>query len=223
MITSQYFPPVETADEFGLLAVSEELPVELLLDAYMSGIFPWPMPEYDFIPWFAPATRAILVLDQLHVSRSLKKLQTRKSFRFASNLNFREVIRACAEPRAGGGGTWITPKIIDAYTSLHAQGYAHSIECYDEGDLIGGLYGVAVGGMFAAESMFYRRSNASKLCLLEVCSFLGRQGVEWIDCQQKTPVSSGFGAQELARTEFMKKLEQAISAGPLHFPVGFWD
>lgn len=210
-MTIAAFPDVEYADQHGLLAIGGDLEVDSLLLAYRSGIFPWPLDE-DTLAWFAPPKRAVLFFDKLHTSRSLEREQRRGKFGFAVNRNFEGVIKACAETknRKKQQGTWITKDIIRAYSALHAAGYAHSVEAYREGELVGGIYGVSIGAMFAGESMFYREPNASKLALLHLCELLKTRGATWMDCQVMTPHLLHFGAEEISRRKFTKLLDTAI-------------
>ncbi len=208
----QSFPPVETADEIGLVAVGGDLEVESLLLAYRSGIFPWPVSDASTLTWFAPPERAVLLFDQFHVPRRLQRAQRSSAYRFAIDEAFEEVISACAlsDNRKGQEGTWITGEMVEAYVRLHKAGYCHSVECYDGERLVGGLYGVAIGGMFAGESMFYREPNASKFSFCFLVEHLRAQGVTWLDCQQLTPLLHQFGATTLPRVQFMGLLEEAI-------------
>ncbi len=212
MVIAQ-FPPLESADHNGLLAVGGDLEVESLILAYRSGIFPWPVYQDGPIPWFAPPKRAVLFLKDFHVPRSLRRLRTKMTYSFAFNRDFSQVIRQCSSVgnRSEGERTWITPQVIAAYTELHRLGYCHSVECYDGSELIGGLYGVSIGLMFAGESMFHKQENASKLCLCALVDHLREREVEWIDCQQMTPLFESFGAVEIERAEFMKLLEPAVN------------
>lgn len=207
------FPDVENADEDGLLAVGGDLEIETLLEAYNNGIFPWPIMEKMPMLWFSPPKRAVLFLDHFKMSRSLKKALNKSNFKFAINHNFPLVIHNCARvgDRAGLHKTWITPEMTEAYIDLYNAGYAHSIECYNENELVGGLYGVSIGKMFAGESMFYKESNASKLALCYLISFLMNKGVTWIDCQQLTPFFESLGAVEIERIKFIQLLKLAIA------------
>jgi len=213
------FPPVDLADEYGLLAVGGDLEVSSLLLAYESGIFPWPLPGEDRIPWFAPQKRALLFLDELHVSRSLRKVIKQRRFEVRFDQNFRQVIEECSSDknRSNQAGTWISKQIIDAYCELHRQGYAHSIECYENNKLVGGLYGVVIGGVFTGESMFYRTPNASKVALYFLATYLKNQGVTWIDCQIMNPHLSSLGAREVSRAKFMELLNAGTSRPKLNF------
>ncbi|MBX7143121.1 MAG: leucyl/phenylalanyl-tRNA--protein transferase [Oligoflexia bacterium] len=206
------FPSVDQADESGLLAIGGDLEVASLVLAYRSGIFPWPFDEAH-LTWFSPPKRAILCFDELHISRSLHKFRRTTSWKVLFDVDFHAVILRCAELKNRGrqGGTWITPDIVSAYCDMHAAGYAHSVECYDGSKLIGGLYGVCIGSMFAAESSFYRESNASKLALCELVLYLKQHGFTWLDCQQLTPFSKGFGAKEISRKQFIDLLNKATS------------
>lgn len=213
------FPPLEDADEHGLLAIGGDLEIDSLLLAYRSGIFPWPLDE-ETLAWFSPEKRTVLFLDQIHISQSLKKAQRRSTFSFALDRNFESVVRHCAEVKNRGKqkGTWITPAIVDAYIDLHRAGFCHSAECYEKEELVGGLYGVSIGAMFAGESMFYRRPNASKLAFVFLCEHLRKHEVKWIDCQVMTPFLSSFGAQEIPRKEFIKLLSHSLRRRVQAFP-----
>lgn len=208
------FPPVESADRHGLLAVGGDVEVPSLLLAYKSGIFPWPIEE-DVLTWFAPPRRALLFLDRFHAPRSLLKMRKREApiLEIRFDHDFETVIRACSELENRGKqqGTWITQEMIAGYIELHKAGYAHSVECYVGGELRGGLYGVSIGRMFAGESMFYRYPNASKYCLLALVERLVEKGVPWIDCQVMTPFFESLGAVEVSRKEFMRLLSDAIA------------
>ncbi|MCL4135821.1 UNVERIFIED_CONTAM: hypothetical protein GTU68_014970 [Idotea baltica] len=189
----------------------------MLRAAYSSGIFPWPVEDYDGIPWFAPSQRALLFIDELRVSRSLRKLLKNNSYQMRINSSFAEVIRACSAARKTESGTWITSEIIEEYTKFHQLGFALSVECFSGTELVGGLYGVNIGGFFAGESMFHLQSNTSKLCLVYLLDKLVAQGVSWIDCQQMTPLLESFGARAVERQAFMGLLEEALSRDKLEF------
>lgn len=215
------FPPVESADRHGLLAVGGDVEVPSLLLAYKSGIFPWPVEE-DVLTWFAPPKRAILFLDRFHAPRSLLKMRKREAaiLEIKFDQAFEPVIRACSELENRGKqqGTWITREMISGYIELYKAGFAHSVECYVRGELSGGLYGVSIGHMFAGESMFYRHPNASKYCLLALVELLTERGVPWIDCQVMTPFFESLGAIEISRAEFMRLLSEAVSRPAVVFP-----
>ena len=207
------FPPVELADEYGLLAVGGDLEIPSLLLAYRSGIFPWPMRGERRIPWFAPPKRAVLFLNDFSPARSLSRVLGR--FELGIDLSFPQVVRACGESRRDG--TWITAEIEAAYNDLHTAGFAHSVESYLDGELVGGVYGVSIGGLFTGESMFYRKSNASKIALWALVEFLKAQGVLWIDCQVMNPHLASLGAVEIPRAEFMPMLSEQLSKDELDF------
>lgn len=212
------FPPVSSADEHGLLAIGGDTEPESLLLAYSSGIFPWPLAE-GVLAWFAPPRRAILRTEDFHLNRSTKKAIAHVNFELRINSDFEQVIRSCAlaNNRKGQSGTWITSEIIEGYIALHELGFAHSVECYCENELVGGLYGVSIGGMFAGESMFYRKSNASKYCLMKLIELARREGLTWIDCQVMTPLFESFGATEVHRDDFMQMLATALSKPQISF------
>ncbi len=205
------FPPIDSADEDGLLAVGGDLAVASLLKAYRSGIFPWPVDEHALL-WFAPPIRAVLMFDELHVSRRLGRSLRAHPFEHSVNSAFSEVISRCAEVKNRGdqNGTWITPDVINAYCDMHRQGYGHSVESWRNGELVGGIYGVKIGRYFAAESSFYREPDASKAAMCHLISWLSEQGLTWLDCQVITPFSSSFGAREVSRAEFMGMLRSAL-------------
>ena len=212
-MTITAFPPVETADDDGLLAIGGDLEVESLLLAYRSGIFPWPINE-GILAWFAPPERAVIFLDEFHIPRRLQRELTRTQFSSRIDTNFTEVISRCAEVKNRGeqDSTWITPDIIEAYSELFTLGVAHSFETYHNDVLVGGLYGVRIGRFFAAESSFYRMTNASKVAMITLVEYLKKEGISWFDCQVLTPFSESFGAREIPRSDFMKLLGEAHQA-----------
>ena len=197
------FPPLDSANEIGLLAAGGDLDVESLILAYRSGVFPWPHDGYPLL-WFSPPSRAVLYLSELHIPKSLKKLFKHTPLEFEINNNFEKVIRNCANSATRGEkGTWITEEMIEAYIKLHKAGYAYSVEAYREENLVGGLYGVQIDNIYSGESMFYIESDASKLAFYFWTEELKRRGVTWIDCQMLTPLFERFGAREIPREEFM--------------------
>ncbi len=213
------FPPVEQADPDGLLALGGDLSVSSLLHAYLNGIFPWPIAE-ELLAWFAPPERAVLFLDEFHLSRRFQR--TRKSVPFTVRIdtNFRSVVERCAELKNRGtqDGTWITEQIIEAYCALFNAGYCHSFETYLNGELVGGVYGVQIGQFFAAESAFYRSSGASMVAMCELVNYLKHNGVTWCDCQILTPFSESLGARLLPREQFMQLLRSSLPNGDLQGP-----
>ncbi len=206
------FPPVAQADQYGLLAIGGDLEVESLLLAYQSGIFPWPFSD-EYPAWFAPERRAVLFFENFKISKSMQKERRRNKFVFRHNTEFESVIRACASEtnRKKQRGTWINEDVIQAYLNFHKAGYAHSIECFKDEKLVGGLYGVAIGAMFAGESMFYREPNASKLALWHTVETLKAKGITWIDCQVQSKFLESLGVTEVAREEFTRMAEEAVS------------
>ncbi len=205
------FPPVSSATVDGLVAVGGDLSIERLLLAYRSGIFPWPLFADDLMTWFSPNPRCILELDNLHVSRSLKKVIRKGEFELTIDNNFDAVIRACSEATHQRPTTWITEEIHRAYNQLHQAGHAHSVETWKEGQLVGGLYGVSIGGFFAGESMFSKVSNASKVALAHLVEHLRAKNFGLLDVQQTTPHLVSMGAHEIDRRVFMRRLPQALA------------
>jgi len=211
---SRFFPPAELADDDGLVAVGGRLSPEWVLDAYAHGIFPWPVGEIDQpMFWWSLDPRAILELDGFHVSRSLRRTLRSGRFEVTCDRDFAGVIRGCAqEGRGREGGTWITPRMIRAYTRLFELGAAHSVEAWCDGRLAGGVYGVAIAGLFAAESMFHRVRDASKVALVHLVAHLGRRGYRLLDIQQLTPHLERFGAIEIPRDQYLRRLAEALAA-----------
>jgi leucyl/phenylalanyl-tRNA---protein transferase len=197
----------EAADEHGLLAIGGDLRPETLRDAYRHGVFPW-FDEMTPICWWSPDPRTVLPLDGLHVSRRLARTLRSGRFTVTVNRDFADVIRGCAEREEG---TWITSEMVTAYERLHALGHAHSVEVWQAGELAGGLYGVAVGGLFAGESMFHRRTDASKVALVVLVARLRERGFVLFDVQMTTPHLTRMGAVEISRAEYLKRLQEAIA------------
>jgi leucyl/phenylalanyl-tRNA--protein transferase len=210
--TALHFPPVDHATPEGLLAVGGDLRPERLIEAYRHGIFPW-YNEDQPILWWSPDPRAVLFPSRLHVPRSLEKTLRRGRFTFTLDTCFHDVMIRCAGPRIQHpeGGTWITPAMIEAYTELHRLGYAHSIETWEGNRLVGGLYGVAIGAAFFAESMFMRVPDASKAALVSLVRQLHAWDFQLIDCQQSSPHVRRFGAQNIPRCEFIARLAAALA------------
>lgn len=207
---NSHFPHPNQADEDGLLAAGGDLKPETLLEAYSQGIFPW-YAEGEPILWWSPDPRMVLYPDQLYRSKRLVRRLKQPRYQCLMNQDFEAVIRSCSAPRqekdGSFGGTWILPEMIEAYLRLYVLGYAHSFEVYDEGLLIGGLYGVRLGKVFFAESMFSRQRDASKMGLSYLCEWAKEAGVEWIDCQMFTEHLSSMGAKEMSRSSFLTLLE----------------
>jgi leucyl/phenylalanyl-tRNA---protein transferase len=200
------------------VAFGNHLEVEVLRDAYRHGIFPWPH-EALMLPWFSPRRRAVIFIDELHVGRTLRKLQARSGLRFTIDEAFNRVIAGCAaSPRPGQDGTWISDEIVVAYRNLHRAGDAHSIEAWRDDMLVGGLYGVDSGGVFTGESMFFNEPGASKLALLFLASQVQSRGGPIIDCQVMTPHMEAIGARLIARSKFLDLLAEAQESGLELFP-----
>lgn len=200
-----------------IVALGIDLDVETLREAYRKGIFPWPHEGLP-LPWFSPRRRAVIFLDELHVGRSLRKVQQRAPFTFTLDRDFGAVIRACSlADRPDQDGTWISPAFTRAYAALHAAGDAHSVEVWEGEELVGGLYGVDAGGIFTGESMFHLRPNASKLALLFLMQHLESRGSRLLDCQVMTPHMEALGAREIARGRFLDALAAAQANGIVLF------
>jgi leucyl/phenylalanyl-tRNA--protein transferase len=215
------FPPVDTAlaEPNGLLAASPDLSPTRLLSAYRHGIFPW-YSEDQPVLWWSPDPRMVLFVDEFRASRSLRKLVKQERFETRVDSAFSDVIEACASvPRRGQLGTWITPRIVEAYAELHAHGHAHSVESWRAGQLVGGLYGVAIGRMFFGESMFAHEADASKVALTHLVAMLRRNGFPMIDCQQETAHLASFGARPIPRRMFAERLAALVDCPA---PEGTW-
>jgi leucyl/phenylalanyl-tRNA---protein transferase len=202
------FPDPNLANAEGLVAVGGDLSVERLLAAYRQGIFPWTARPFT---WWSPDPRGILELDQFHVPRSLDRVIRRGTFTVTRNQAFAEVIKNCAAAGPGRFGVWITAEFIEAYGRLHRQGHAHSVECWQEDELAGGIYGVAVGGLFAGESMFHRADNASKVALYHLIQHLRERGFGLFDIQMVTRATQLLGAVEVSRREYLRRLAVAVT------------
>ena len=202
------FPSPDRADAEGLVAVGGDLSVPRLLLAYRSGIFPWTV---DPITWWSPEPRAIFELDGFHVSRSLARVIRKGVFSITMDRAFGQVMQGCAAPAPGRRSTWISPEFIAAYTQLHQQGHAHSLECWQGRRLVGGIYGVTMGGFFAGESMFHRVSDASKVALFHLIEHLRRQRFVLFDIQMLTPITAQLGGISIPRAEYLSRLAQAVT------------
>jgi leucyl/phenylalanyl-tRNA--protein transferase len=215
------FPPIQSAlrDPNGLLAAGGDLSTERLLEAYRHGIFPW-FSEGDPILWWSPDPRMILFPAELKISRSFEKTLRNRSYEARFDSAFDEVVAGCAAPRKGEPGTWISGAMSEAYRGLHRLGYAHSVETWIDGDLAGGLYGVAIGRVFFGESMFSRARDASKIALAVLVAHLKSAGFGLIDCQMRTRHLETLGAREIPRRRFSRLLEELI-----HYPhpPGSWS
>lgn len=190
----------------------KEIHPSILLAAYRQGVFPMAHPELDDeVYWYAPDPRGIIPVEGFHCPRRLKRTVDQGPFDVRYSTAFGEVIRACAAPREIGAATWISQGIVDAYCQLHQMGYAHSVEAWRGGELVGGLYGVALGGLFAGESMFFRATDASKVCLVHLVRRLRERGFVLLDVQFVNAHLEQFGAVEIARDEYERRLEAALA------------
>jgi leucyl/phenylalanyl-tRNA--protein transferase len=238
LLRPRFFPPPTATTEDGLVCVGGQLSPEWLLDAYSHGIFPWPMWEDEPIAWWSPDPRAIIEFDDFHVSRRLQRTLRGGRFQVTFDRDFEGVIRGCATAAGREDGTWLTPSMIAAYCRMHALGHAHSVEVWlppplplgegrgegapgkvpnhdllssNEGmTLVGGSYGVAIGGLFAAESMFYRERDASKLALVYLVAHLRERNYALFDIQQLTPHTASLGATEIPRVDYLRRLAKVV-------------
>lgn len=205
------FPPLQSAlrEPNGLLAAGADLSPQRLISAYSDGIFPWFAPGEPIL-WWSPDPRMVLFPGELRLSRSLRKALRQGHYQVRADSGFGEVMRGCAAPRGEESGTWITPAMIAAYTRLFELGIAHSVETWIDGELAGGLYGVALGRMFYGESMFARATDASKIAFVHLARQLERWQFGMIDCQMKTAHLASLGAREIPRREFIEKLRKLV-------------
>ena len=214
------FPPPELASESGLLAVGGDLSPQRLLAAYRKGIFPW-YSEQDPILWWSPDPRMVLYPSRFHVSRSMRRIINKAIFKVTMDTQFDTIIENCARIRiANGEGTWITAEMERAYKRLYRMGFAHSVETWQEGEIVGGLYGVSLGGCFFGESMYSIRPNASKIALYHLARFLEIHGFAFIDCQVYSEHMQRLGACQIPRQRFMRQLQVAIQKQTLK---GDWN
>ena len=215
---SLFFPSPDDASPEGLVAVGGDLSPERLLDAYRHGIFPWPVEEDEPMLWWSPDPRAILPLKKMNVSRRLQRTLRSGKFRVTCDQALPQVIHGCATGPGREGGTWLFDNMQAAYIRLHQLGHVHSVEAWLEDQLVGGTYGVAVGGFFAAESMFYRERDASKIALVHLVRHLQARGYQLLDVQQWTPHTGRLGVVEISRAEYLKRLEVVVE-----LPVTFGE
>ncbi len=211
------FPPTERAldEPNGLLAAGGDLSPERLLNAYRQGIFPW-YSEGNPILWWSPAPRCVLFPPEVYLSRRTRRRFNSGAYRVTLNTAFDEVVSACAQPRDGEPGTWITREMRSAYRVLHQLGHAHSLEVWRDGTLAGGIYGLLLGSVFFGESMFSGQTDGSKIALVALCRELERSGVELLDCQVANPHLFSMGAREIGRNEFESELRRLVDR-----PSGF--
>jgi leucyl/phenylalanyl-tRNA--protein transferase len=213
------FPPAELADKDGIIAVGGDLSPERLINAYSHGIFPW-FSEGDPIIWWSPDPRLVLFPGDTHVSHSMRKLLNENSFKLTSDRAFEQVIAQCSQPREKQKATWITREIIDAYTSLHHAGLAHSVEVWQGERLVGGVYGVSLGRCFFGESMFHKVANASKFAFIKFAEKLFEQGFLFVDCQVPSEHLKRLGAHEISRAHFLRILHKSLK---YETRTGRWD
>ncbi len=207
------FPPLSQAliEPNGLIAIGGDLNAERLLNAYSQGIFPW-VNEGEPVMWWSPNPRMVLFPNELKISNSLKKTLKKSLFEIRFNTSFRDVIIACSKSkRLGQTGTWISPKMINAYCDLHQLGHAICMESWLNNQLVGGCYGVIINKMFYGESMFHTQTDASKVAFAHLVNHLQNQGIGMIDCQMHTPLLASFGAREIEREEFMQNLTKLVN------------
>ena len=200
------FPSPEQASDEGIVAVGGDLKPERVMLAYRKGIFPW-FESDDFLLWWSPDPRMVLFPDQVKISKSMRAVLRKKQFEVTFNKAFDVVVEACAKvKRFGQNGTWITPGLMEVYSTLHTQGHAHSVEVWEEGVLVGGLYGIDLGTVFCGESMFSKANNASKVALISLAKELKKNNYKLIDCQVPTQHLASMGAESIPRSEFLTYL-----------------
>lgn len=202
------FPDANLANEDGLLAIGGNLEPDTLINAYSSGIFPW---SVNPISWWSPDPRAVFSIEDFKISRRLQRIFVSGKFSFSIDKCFVEVMKGCARPAPGRESSWISPQFIKAYTRLHQMGIAHSVEAWYDGQLAGGVYGVAIGGFFAGESMFHEVTNGSTLSLNYLMQHLKERGFELFDSQVASPHTFRLGATEICRGEYLKLLRKALA------------
>ena len=203
------FPPLDAASPEGLLAIGGDLCPDRILSAYRRGIFPWFSGNQPIL-WWSPDPRAVLLPSQIRISRSLKKNIRNRGFRITTDRAFVDVVKECAKDREQQKGTWITTEMRDAYTALHSRGHAHSVETWQNGELVGGLYGISIGKAFFGESMFARETDSSKTALVGLSTLLTTWEYHFIDCQVRSSHLDSLGAKCIPRNQFSKMLERAI-------------
>ncbi|MEM9185409.1 MAG: leucyl/phenylalanyl-tRNA--protein transferase [Planctomycetota bacterium] len=214
----KYFPLPEESGPEGLVAIGGVLESDWLVDAYRHGIFPWPDAAYEPMLWWSPNPRAIIELDGLHISRRLRRRLRSGRFTASCDQDFAGVIHGCATAPGRAGATWLTEDMIQAYLEMHRRGLAHSVEVWQSGQLVGGVYGVATGGAFAAESMFHRETDASKAAVAYLVAHLAARGFGLLDIQQWTSHTGSLGAVEIDRRDYLRRLRAEVDR-----PVIFGD
>ncbi|MBL7665890.1 MAG: leucyl/phenylalanyl-tRNA--protein transferase [Bacteriovoracaceae bacterium] len=216
------FPPVDSADENGIVGLGGDLEVQSLILAYTEGIFPWPIGPEIPLAWFSPEQRGVLYTDKFHISASLKKFLNKSPYTIKYNHNFAAVIKECAQVvRKGQKSTWITEDIIQAYINMFQHKLAYSVEAYDkDNELVGGVYGVCIGEIFSGESMFYKKDNASKACLVALLTQLKQKKIKFLDTQMVTPVVKSLGGTEISRQLFIKTIKKSDTKKPREYFLG---
>jgi len=209
---SRYFPPADTADRHGIVAVGGKLDSDWIVDAYRHGIFPWPTGD-GWLAWWSPDPRGIIEFADLHISQRLARTIRSGRFQVTRDQDFAGVIDGCATAQDREEETWITSTMREAYVRLHGEGIAHSVEVWHEGQLAGGIYGLSIGGLFAGESMFYRVSDASKVALVHLVEHLRQQGFALFDVQMVTAHTRSMGAKTISRRAYLRRLAAAVDMG----------
>ena len=209
------FPPLNEANEDGLLFIGGEATVENLITAYSRGIFPWPISLELPLTWFSPCPRGVLFCENLHINKTTKKFLQKNIFSYTINKQFDQVISECAKHheyyKNNQYGTWITPEMIQGYRDLHQKGHAYSLEVWNsDQELVGGIYGVNIHRFYSAESMFFKESNASKFALISLINFLRKNKISFLDIQMLTETTESMGGTEISRDDFQKLLNQSI-------------
>ncbi len=215
-------PSQALTDPNGLLCAGRDLSATLVLRAYERGIYPWYSDEQPVL-WWSPDPRMVMYPQRFILHRSLRKTLKNIDYEIRVDTSFETVMRACADPRPDQEGTWISEAVIDAYCGLHRAGFAHSVETWMDGELVGGLYGVALGRVFFGESMFMRRTDASKIAFAHLVAQLSRWGFELIDCQQQTPHLASMGAAPISREKFLCELERLVHSAAAPLRTGLWQ
>lgn len=203
------FPPVENADANGIVAIGGNLNLDTIIAAYLDGIFPWPISTDVPLTWFSPDPRGIIELNNFHISRSLRRFVNKTNYIVRFNQDFENVIELCGKIRKNEkDGTWINKEIIKGYHDLFHQNMAYCVSVYDQDELVGGIYGVCIGEIISGESMFFTKTNASKLAMVKLIEKLKSKNIKWIDTQMVTPVVKNFGGVEISRKLFISMLSQ---------------
>lgn len=213
------FPPAKMASQEGIVAVGGDLSPQRLLNAYANGIFPW-YSEAEPILWWSPSPRMVLFPKELHISKSMKRLLNKNLFQLTFDRNFKEVIKNCRAPRKNQKGTWITEEMREAYVSLHELGFAHSAEVWQDKQLVGGIYGISLGKCFFGESMFSKKSNASKFVFIKLAQQLLKMEFLMLDCQVPSEHLKSLGARAIPRKDYLALLKEGLKHKTL---IGNWD